>query len=118
LPGGLEVVPIKMHHYKMPVLGFRIGDFAYLTDVKTIPNKEIKKLKGVKTLILDCLRIEEHISHLNLSEALAMIKIINPQKTYLTHISHLFDTHQGILEMLPENIEPAYDGLELRANVK
>ncbi len=115
LPGGLEVVPIKMFHYKMPVLGFRIGDFAYLTDVKTIADEEIQKLKGVNTLILDCLRIKEHISHLNLSEALALVDRIKPKNTYLTHISHLFATHNGIIEMLPDNIEPAYDGLELRA---
>ncbi len=115
LPGGLEVVPIKMYHYKMPVLGFRIGDFAYLTDVKTIADEEIEKLKGINTLILDCLRIKEHISHLNLSEALDLVDRIKPKKTYLTHISHLFATHKGIIEMLPENIEPAYDGLELCA---
>lgn len=117
LPGGLKVTPIQMYHYKMPVLGFRIGDFAYMTDVKTIPDEELEKLDGVKTIILDCLRIKEHISHLNLEEALRLIERIKPEKTYLTHISHLFETHDGIVKMVPEGVEPAYDGLKFFANV-
>lgn len=117
LPDGPEVIPIKMYHYKMPVLGFRIGNFAYLTDVKTIPREEMKKLTGVKTLILDCLREKSHVSHLNLEEALDLIDELNPEKTYLTHISHLFDTHQGIQDKLPKNVEPAYDGLRLELSI-
>tara|TARA_B100000508_G_scaffold55003_3_gene42747 strand:- start:124107 stop:124901 length:795 start_codon:yes stop_codon:yes gene_type:complete len=118
LPNGLNVTPIKVYHYKMPVLGFRIGDFAYLTDVKTIPEEEMEKLRGVKMLILDCLREKEHISHLNLKEALEMIDVLQPDQTYLTHISHLFDTHDGICSKLPEGVEPAYDGLKLSIDLK
>lgn len=118
LPGGLEVIPIQMYHYKMPVLGFRIGDFAYMTDVKTVSESEIKKLQGIKTLILDCLRIKEHISHLNLDEALSLIEKIKPERTYLTHISHLFDTHEGIKRRLPLGVEPAYDGMQITTMVK
>lgn len=117
LPDGPEVVPIKMYHYKMPVLGFRIGNFAYLTDVKEIPNDELKKLTGVKTLILDCLREKPHVSHLNLEEALDLINNLKPEKTYLTHISHLFDTHERIQDKLPKNVQPAYDGLRLELSI-
>ena len=111
LPDGPMVTPILGYHYKMPVFGYRIGDFAYMTDVKTIPIKELQKLKGVHTLILDCLREEPHVSHLNLVEALDIINYIKPKKSYLTHISHLFGTHEQILEKLPLSVEPAYDGL-------
>ncbi|RFC55170.1 MBL fold metallo-hydrolase [Brumimicrobium aurantiacum] len=110
---GPMVTPILMYHYKMPVYGYRIGDFAYLTDVKTIPPSELEKLKGVKTLILDCLREEPHISHLSLEEALDIIRELKPNKTYLTHISHLFGTHEQIKVKLPENVFPAFDGLEI-----
>ncbi len=113
LPDGPMVTPILGYHYKMPVFGYRIKDFAYFTDVKTIPKEELKKLKGVKTLILDCLREEPHISHLTLEEALDLIEIIKPQKTYLTHISHVFGTYNQILDKLPEHVEPAYDGLTI-----
>ena len=113
LPDGPMVTPILAYHYKMPVFGFRIGDFAYMTDVKTIPIKEMQKLKGVHTLILDCLREEPHISHLNLEEALDIISYLKPKQSYLTHISHLFGTHQQILEKLPHSVAPAYDGLTI-----
>lgn len=111
MPDGPEVQPILVMHHKMPVLGFRFGDFAYVTDIKTISNQELEKLKGIKILILGCLRIKQHLSHLNLEEALALIDIIQPKETFLTHISHLFDTHENILKMLPKNVQPAYDGL-------
>jgi phosphoribosyl 1,2-cyclic phosphate phosphodiesterase len=117
LPDGPKVTPIQMYHYKMPVLGFRIGDFAYLTDVKSIPDEEMDKLKGVRLLILDCLREKEHISHLNLKEALEIVDDIKPEKTYLTHISHLFDKHENILKKLPPHVEPAYDGLRLETYI-
>lgn len=112
LPDGPEVEPILVMHHKMPVLGFRFGDFAYVTDIKTITNNELEKLKGVKILILGCLRLKQHLSHLNLEEALALIEIIQPEMTYLTHISHLFETHENILRMLPPNVVPAHDGLQ------
>lgn len=111
LPDGPMVTPIEYYHYKLPVNGFRLGNFAYLTDFKSIESEEYEKLKGVKYLILDCLRRKEHLSHLNLDEALAFVEQLKPEKTYFTHISHLFDTHENILKELPSHIEPAFDGL-------
>lgn len=113
LPDGPVVTPIDMLHYKMPVKGFRIGDFTYMTDVKTIAKEQLEKVKGTKVLILDCLRRNEHMSHLNLEQALNLISVVKPEKTYLTHISHLFDTHKNILNELPSGVEPAYDGLKI-----
>ena len=108
---NLTLLPIEVMHYKLPVLGFRVGDFTYITDAKTISNKEKEKIKGSKILILNALRIAEHISHFNLKEALEFIDEIKPQKAYLTHISHLFAKHSDIEKMLPENVFVAYDGL-------
>ena len=111
LPDGPLVTPIQLYHYKMPVKGFRIGNFAYLTDVKSIETKELNKLKGVEYLILDCLRESPHISHLSLEEAIELVDVIQPKQTYLTHISHLFDTHKNISKKLPKSVSPGFDGL-------
>lgn len=113
LPDGPLVTPILGYHYKMPVFGYRIKNFAYMTDVKTIPKEEMKKFKGVDTLILDCLREEPHISHLHLEAALEIIEKVNPRKAYLTHISHTFGTDEEIKSKLPWHVEPAYDGLTI-----
>ncbi len=113
LPGDLEVQPIEVMHYKMPVSAFRIQDFAYITDAKTISNTEKAKLKGVKILIVNALRIQEHISHFNLEEALQLIDEVKPEKAYLTHISHLFGTHEEIQALCPPNVYPAFDGLKI-----
>lgn len=115
LPDGPSVIPVQVYHYKMPVKGFRIGDFAYLTDVKSIAMEELDKLKGVKYLILDCLREKPHISHLNLEEAIELVDVIQPKQTYLTHISHLFDTHENIENKLPKSVSPGFDGLSFIA---
>lgn len=112
LSESIPVMPIEVMHYFMPVLGFRIGDFAYITDAKTVEAKEIEKLKGLKVLIVNALRREPHISHFNLEEALAFIDQVKPEKAYLTHISHLFGTHEEIESELPENVFAAYDGLK------
>ena len=111
LENELKVIPIEVMHHKMPVLGFRIGDFTYITDAKTVSDEEKKKITGSKVLIVNALRTQEHISHFNLEEALAFIAEVKPEKAYLTHISHLFGTHEEIQAMLPENVFPAYDGL-------
>lgn len=111
LPDGLEVIPIDIMHYVMPVFGFRIGDFTYITDAKTISDKEKEKIKGSKILIVNALHLNEHISHFNLTEALAFIEEIKPELAYLTHISHQFGTHSEIENMLPENVFAAYDGM-------
>lgn len=110
---SLEFVPIEVMHYKMPVLGFRIGDFAYITDAKTVSEEEKLKLKGVKVMIVNALRKEEHISHFNLEEALEFIASINPEQAYLTHISHLFGLHDAILAELPSNVSVVYDGMKI-----
>lgn len=113
LPSGLEVLPIEVMHYVMPVTGYRIGDFTYITDAKTISIEEKEKIKGTKILIVNALHKKEHISHFNLTEALAFIEEIKPEKAFLTHISHQFGTHKEIEELLPENVFPCYDGLIL-----
>lgn len=111
---GLNVIPVEVMHYKMPVLGFRFGDFAYVTDAKTVSETEAEKLKGVKVLIVNALRKEEHISHFNLEQALDFIAKVQPETAYLTHISHLFGTHEAIEEELPANVFVAYDGMQLQ----
>jgi phosphoribosyl 1,2-cyclic phosphate phosphodiesterase len=113
LPGGLTVTPIEVQHYIMPVFGFRIGDFTYITDAKVISEKEKEKVKGTKILVINALHHAEHISHFNLKEALAFIEEIKPNVAYLTHISHLFGKHEDIIRELPVNVYPAYDGLKL-----
>lgn len=109
----IEVIPIRVMHYKLPILGYRIEDFCYLTDVKTIPNSEFDKLKNIQVLVINALRKEEHISHLNLKEALALIEKIKPQKAYLTHLSHRFGRHAIEEPKLPKNVFIAYDGLQI-----
>lgn len=113
LPDGPIITPIEVMHYKMPVFGYRIGDFTYITDAKTISDLEIEKVKGSKVLVVNALHRSEHISHFNLEEALEFIRRVNPEKAYLTHISHLFGTHKEIETLLPENVFAAYDGLEI-----
>jgi phosphoribosyl 1,2-cyclic phosphate phosphodiesterase len=100
-------------HGNLQVFGFRIDDFAYLTDVKTIEETEIQKLQGVKILVVNALREEPHHSHFNLQEALDFIARIQPEKAYLTHISHLFGFHEDIQKKLPKNVYLAYDNLEI-----
>jgi len=109
----LHFIPIEIMHGKLPILGFRIGDFAYLTDMKTIEEKELDKLKNLKVIVIDALHQREHHSHMNLAEALLFAKKIGAQKTYLTHLSHMMGLHNQITESLPENVEIAYDGLKI-----
>ena len=111
--GGKKVIPIEVHHSTLPVFGFRIGNFTYLTDVKTIAEEELKKIKGTKILVINALREEPHHSHLSLSEALELIKTIKPEKAYLTHISHLLGFHDEVEKKLPENVFLAYDTLKI-----
>ncbi len=106
-----KVVPISYFHADLQVYGYRFDNFAYLTDLKTIKNSEIKKLKNLDVLVLNAIRIEPHFSHLNLNEALDLIKIIKPKKTYLTHISHMLGFHDDVEKKLPKNVHLSYDGL-------
>ncbi|MCB0589596.1 MAG: MBL fold metallo-hydrolase [Phaeodactylibacter sp.] len=108
---GLEIIPVEVMHGKMPVLGFRIGDIAYLTDVSAIAPSEMKKLKGVRKLVLSALHRRAHHSHLNLQQALALIGTIQPEHAYLTHISHRMGRYEEVQLELPENVTLAYDGL-------
>lgn len=107
------IIPINIWHGSLPIFGYRIDDFAYLTDVKTIDSQELIKLKGVKILVVNALREQPHETHFNLEEALNFIAIIQPEKTYLTHISHLFGFHDEIQNQLPQNVFLAYDNLEI-----
>jgi phosphoribosyl 1,2-cyclic phosphate phosphodiesterase len=109
---NIQIIPIEVKHYLMPVLGFRINNFTYITDAKTIAEKEIEKIKGTEVLVINALRIESHPAHFNLDEALQFIDLIKPKKAFLTHISHLFGTHKEIEQMLPKNVYVSYDGLQ------
>jgi phosphoribosyl 1,2-cyclic phosphate phosphodiesterase len=109
----IKFIPIEVMHYKLPVLGFRKGDFTYITDAKTISEHEKQKIKGTKTLVINALQIEKHISHFTFVEAIAFAKEIGAEKTYFTHISHRLGRHASILSLLPKNITLAYDGLVL-----
>lgn len=111
--GNLPVIPINGYHYKLQVFGFRFGDFAYLTDMKTIADEEVEKIKGVKVLVVNALREEEHMSHFNLEEALNFIDKVKPEIAYLTHISHYLGFHDVVQESLPENVFLAYDNLQI-----
>jgi len=111
--GPVEVIPIRGYHHLLPVFGFRIGKLAYLTDMKTIEDAEKEKLQGVDVLVVNALRIEKHISHFNLEEALRLIDEVKPGRAYLTHISHLMGFHDDIRQQLPENVFMAYDGLRV-----
>ena len=109
----IKLIPIEVMHYKMPVLGFRIADFTYITDAKSISEKEKLKIKGSKVLVLNALRREEHISHFTFQEAIDLAQDIGVEHTYFTHISHQLGLHDIVSDELPTNISLAYDGLKL-----
>ena len=109
----IKLIPIEVMHYKMPVLGFRIADFTYITDAKSISEKEKEKIKGSKVLVLNALRREEHISHFTFQEAIDLAKELDVEQAYFTHISHQLGLHEQVSDELPSNIFLAYDGLKL-----
>ena len=109
----LEITPIESMHLKLSVFGYRIENFAYLTDVKTISDEELKKLKGLDTLVINALRFEPHPSHLNVEEAIEIINQIKTKNTFFTHISHNMGFHEEVCKKLPKNVTLAYDGLVL-----
>ena len=113
---GLNITPIESVHYKLPVLGFRLGKFAYLTDVKTISDKEMLKLNGLDTLVINALRYESHPSHLNIEEALEIINQVKPKQTFFTHISHNMGFHKEVCSNLPKSVSLAFDGLVLEVD--
>lgn len=110
---NLKVTPIRVIHHKLPVLGYRFGNFAYLTDLSSIPNEEYEKLYDLEILVIDALRLKPHVSHLSLDEALAEIDKIKPKKAYLTHLSHEMGLHEEVSEILPPNVFLAIDGLKV-----
>lgn len=110
---NLKVIPIEVLHGNLPITGYRIEDFAYLTDVKHIEEEEKLKLKNLDVLIINALRIEEHPTHFNLQEALDFVKEIKPKKTYFTHISHKLGFHEAVSKELPKNVFLAFDGLKI-----
>ena len=107
------VEPITAMHGNLQVFGYKMQHFVYLTDVKTITDKEVAKIKGCKVLVINCLREEPHNTHFNLEEALDFISLVQPKKTYLTHISHLLGFHEEVQNKLPKNVFLAYDNLEI-----
>lgn len=111
---GIRFTPIEVMHGNLPVLGFRIGDFTYLTDVKTISEIEIGKIKGTKMLVTSALHHQVHATHANLQEALELVNRIAPEQAFLTHISHTMGLYKDISPILPQGIQLAYDGLELQ----
>ena len=110
---GLTLTPVRVLHYQLEVLGFRIGDFTYITDAKTIDPSEMNKVRGSKTLVLNALRHEEHISHFTYEEALAAGRESGVPDVYFTHISHQLGLHAEVERNLPKGFHLAYDGLEL-----
>lgn len=111
---GITFTPIEVMHYKLPVFGFRVKDFTYITDANDIAPEEIEKIKGTKVLVLNALQKEPHISHFNLSQAIELINEIKPEKAYLTHLSHKMGLHGTVSKLLPEHIQFAYDGLKIK----
>lgn len=111
--GNMHFIPIEVMHYKLPVLGFRINDLTYITDAKTVSEQEKEKVKGSKTLIINALQFDSHISHFTFDEAMAFAEEMAAETTYFTHISHRLGRHEDISKRLPANIKLAYDGLKL-----
>ena len=111
---GVTFTPIEALHYKLPVFGFRVNDFTYITDANYISEPEKEKIKGSKVIVLNALHHQKHISHYSLSEAVALLEELQPEKAYLTHISHQMGLHRNLPAQLPAFIELAYDGLQLK----
>lgn len=112
--GAMEITPLEVIHGKLPVIAYRFNDFAYATDLKSIPPDSMDGLRGLDVLVLDCVRIKPHSTHLNLDEALAIISELKPKRAYLTHLNHDI-LHSRDSRLLPDNVEFAFDGLAIEA---
>ncbi len=110
---GYEFIPIRVMHDKLPILAYRIGDFSYITDASHIDKDELEKVKGSKVVVLNALRNSSHNSHFSVQQAVEIIREINPERAYLTHMSHFIGKHEDLDEKLPAFIHPAYDGLKI-----
>lgn len=108
----IEILPLEVMHYKMPITAFRIGSLVYITDANFIADKQLDKIKGCKTLVVNALRYTNHMSHFNVTEALELVDKLKPQRAFFTHISHEIE-HDELLQNLPQGVEPAYDGLKI-----
>lgn len=113
---GVKILPIEAMHYKLPIFGFRIKNFVYLTDISSISEKEKEKMKNTDLLILDALRRKPHISHLTLEQALELINELKPKRALLTHVSHYMGKYDDLLKELPSNIDLSYDGQKIILN--
>ena len=111
--GGLEILPVGVMHGKLPIVGYRFGDFAYLTDVKYMEEESLKRLKGVRKLVINALQQEWHPTHLSLTEALELIERIRPEQAWLTHLSHHMGLAAEVEQTLPPGVSLAYDGMEI-----
>jgi len=109
--GTTEIHPIEVQHNKLQIFGYRIGDFTYITDASNISAASLEKIKGTKVLVLNALRNSKHVAHFSLAEALEIIELINPERAYLTHISHFLGLHDEVEAKLPSNVRLAYDNL-------
>lgn len=110
---GVEFKPIEVMHHKMPVFGYRINDFSYITDAKYISTEEKQKILGTEVLVINALQHQQHLSHLTFKEALTLISEVKPRKAYLTHIGHNMGTRLEVSRLLPQHIALAYDGLQI-----
>lgn len=110
---GVTVIPVKAMHKDLPILAFRVGEMAYITDANHIAPEELEKLKGVKVMVINALRREKHFSHFSLPEALEVIDKVQPERAYLTHISHEMGLHAEVEKTLPQGVFLAYDNLEV-----
>ena len=110
---GVEIIPIRGMHYKLPVLGFRFGDIAYCTDMNHIPEEEYSKLQGLDHFIINTVRFGKHISHFSVEEAIAVAQKVGAKHSWLTHLSHQLPCYTELSSQLPPTILPAYDGLEI-----
>lgn len=114
---GITIEPLAVNHYLLDIVGFRIGNLAYITDAKHIPESTLQQIQGVDTLVVNALRHKEHISHLNLSQALDIVDRVKPKRAWFTHISHDMGLHAEVELTLPENVKLAYDGLSIIAPI-
>lgn len=110
---SISILPLRIMHAKMPILGYRIGNLAWITDMSSLPQSSVEALKGIDTLVVNALRIEPHISHQTLEEALRFAEKIGAPNTYLIHMSHQIGKHEEVEKLLPPNVHLAYDGLTI-----
>jgi phosphoribosyl 1,2-cyclic phosphate phosphodiesterase len=111
--GGVEIQPVRVLHWHLPVYGFRVGDFAYITDANSIPGESMRRLAGVKYFVVNAVRKEKHVSHFCLSEAIGLISELSPEKAFITHISHEMGRHADVSRELPDGVCLAFDGLSV-----